>query len=267
MRYFLSIILLLVSAITSQYYFDQEHQTFTASAEYQPLVAGTKTYENFNLGLQTALADVFWLDAIQYYGGWRNDHNYQKLADYLELTTSLDPEFSYPYAFAALILPAENIPEGYTIAEKGITKDLNDWQIPYFLATANHIYKKDTTTAAKYFDLAARTPGAPDNLKYVSAAYNSAPDNRQTIETVWQAIYENTNDQSVKDRAQNYLIHYQIMDLYDQAALKYQQKIGSWPKTLNDLITANILRELPNDPFGFTFQFNDDGKIRLENNQ
>jgi hypothetical protein len=266
MKYFLSTIILIALASTSQYFFDTENKDFKASAEYQPLVANTTTYDKFNFGLKTALADYFWLSAIQYYGGWRDDHNYSKLSDYISLTTELDSKFSYPYAFAALVLPAEKIDQGYAIAEKGLDENLNDWQIPYFLATSNHIYRKDKSAAAKYFDLAAKTPGAPDSLKFISAAYNSSPDNRQTAKAIWQAIYDNSNDSSAKETADNYLTHYEIMDFYDQASTLYQQKIGAWPKTPDDLITGGILTKTAADPFGFSFEFDENGKIRLKNN-
>jgi hypothetical protein len=267
MKKFIVILVLLSLAVASQYFYDQQGKDFRAAADYQPLVGNEATYDNFNLGLKPVLADYFWLAAIQYYGGWRDDHNYAKLADYLKLTTDLDPKFSYPYAFSALILPAEKIPDGYTIAEKGISQNLNDWQIPYFLATAYHIYGNDKTKAAKYFDLAAKTPGAPDNLKFISAAYNSAPGNRSTAEAIWQAIYDNSKDESMTATAKNYLLHYQLMDFYDQAAVAYQQKIGSWPKTPADLVSGKILVSLPPDPLGFSFKFTDQGKVQLKNNQ
>jgi len=264
MKYFISIIILIAIIVTSQYLYDREGQVFKASADYQPLVGNTTTYDNFNLGLQPALADYFWLSAIQYYGGWRDDHNYSKLADYLKLSTSLDKKFSYPYAFAALILPGEGIPEGYTIAEKGVEQNLNDWQIPYFLATSYHLTANDKTKAAKYFDLAANTPGAPVNLKFISAAYNSAPDNRQTAEAIWQTVYNNSKDDTATQTAGKYLAHYQLMDFYDQASASYQQKNGSWPKTPDDLVTAGMLKSKPADPFGFDFKYNELGKVVLK---
>lgn len=266
MKYFFLILILIALGVITQIGFDKQKKSFSASAGYQPLVAQSGAFDKFNLGLKTVLADYFWLDAIQYYGGWREDHNYQKLADYLKLTTELDPKFSYPYAFSALVLPSENIQEGYTIAEKGVSENLNDWQIPYFLATSYHLYKEDKALASKYFDIAARTPGAPDNLSYVSAAYNSAPNNRSTALTIWQAIYDNSTDPEARDRAKNYIYHFELMNFYDEAAAKYQQKNGSWPQTPEDLINGGIVVSLPADPFGFIFYYLD-GKVQLKSSE
>lgn len=258
------ILFLLGTAVGAQYLFDQQKKDFKASAGYQPLVIGNKALETFNLGLKPALSDYFWLQAIQYYGDWRPDHNYQKLTDYLTLTTELDPKFSYPYAFAALILPGENIPEGYSIAKKGINRQLPDWQIPYYLATAYHIYKGDKASAAKYFDVAARTPGAPDNLKYIAAAYNSSPGNRKTGEAIWQTIYDNSTDEITRDRAKMYLAHFYLLDFLEEAAAQYKNKAGVWPASPADLVKAGIIKEVPADPFGFKYQFTSDGRATVK---
>lgn len=268
MKRFISpvIILLLITAvILAQLGFDRENAKLKASAAYQPLVASGEVYKKFNLGLQVALADYFWLQAIQYYGGFRSDQSYVKLADYLDLTTELDPKFSYPYAFAALVLPSEKIDQGYTIAQKGIDRQIPDWQIAYYLASAYHIYKKDKINAAKYFDLAANTPGAPESAKFVSASYNSAPDNRKTAEAIWTTIYENSHDQLMIDRAKEYLSHYQLMDFLDQASEKYKSITGHFPKELADLVSAGILKEIPQDPFNLTFSFSENGNTVLKN--
>lgn len=254
------ILLLIIAAILTQLGFDKQSSNFKASAEYQPLVATNQATSEFNLGLQAALADSYWLQAIQYYGGMRSDHNYDKLANYLSQVTDLDPKFSYPYAFAALVLPSENINQGYTIAKKGVDLKLPDWQIPFYLATAYHMYKSDKIDAVKFFDIAAQTEGAPSGVKLVAAAYNQSASSRQTVEAIWQQIYENSSDSTVSERAKNYYAHYQLLDFYDEAAKRYQQKIGTWPKTLNDLIDANILTGLPADPLGFNVIYGDNGQ-------
>ncbi len=264
-HYLIIIILLLLTAVVlTQLGFDKQSKAFKASAAYQPLVASSDTLKKLNLGLQAALSDYFWLQAIQYYGGDRADHNYQKLADYLDLATELDPKFSYPYAFAALILPSEKIDQGYAIARKGIDRRIPDWQIAYYLAASYHIYKHDKPEAAKYFDLAARTPGAPSELQTVSAAYSAKPNARQTARAIWQAIYDSSSDELTRGRAKNYLYFYQLLDLFDQSSTVYKQKNGQWPKQLNDLVNADILRSVPENPFGLSLTFDADGRVVIE---
>jgi hypothetical protein len=257
----------LVAVFIFQYYYDQEARSFAAKKDQQPLVVNESTLKDFNFGLQAFLADCFWLQAIQYYGGWRNDQNFEKLTDYLNLTTELDPHFSYPYAFAALILPTEGQEAGYTIAEKGVERKLKDWHIPYYLAMAEFLYRKDKTAAARYFDLAATTEGAPASTQYVSAAFGSRPDNRQTVIAIWQTIYETSTDEIAKGRAEKYLIHFEIMNLLDQTSIEYKKRFGAFPKAPEDLVKVNILKALPTDPFGFEFKFGEDGVVVIKNSK
>src|SRR5689334_21081204 len=67
------------------------------------------------LSYDAALADLYWIRTIQYYGGTRlspdpNKH-YELLYPLLDLTTSLDPHFSIAYRFGAFFL-SEQAPGG-----------------------------------------------------------------------------------------------------------------------------------------------------------
>ncbi|HXG57323.1 MAG TPA: hypothetical protein VNJ03_18225, partial [Vicinamibacterales bacterium] len=61
------------------------------------------------LGFDALAADVYWVRAIQHYGGDRLDRSgrrrkYQLLYPLLDITTSLDPYFNIAYRFGAIFL-------------------------------------------------------------------------------------------------------------------------------------------------------------------
>ena len=63
---------------------------------------------------ESLAADVYWIRAIQHYGGERlaqGPRNYDLLYPLLDLTTSLDPYFSIAYRFGAIFL-SEQYPGG-----------------------------------------------------------------------------------------------------------------------------------------------------------
>lgn len=231
----------------------------------EPLVLRPEIIKAADLGLDNAAADMAWLSAIQYFGGSGSRTN-EKLPSYLFLSTDLDPKFAYPYAFGALVLPGIKFTDqGIELAKKGIENVKNDWRIPYYLATTFHLDKNDPVNAAKYFDIAANTPGVPDGIKKVSTRYGSRSDKREQTKQIWAGIYETTNDEIVKERAKNYLIHFEIMDLLEQASKQYYGINKKYPTELNDLVNARILKAIPPDPFNLEFEINQtDGTVNVK---
>lgn len=252
-RYFniLILIFLLAGVVATQYFFDTHKKRLPFT---EPLVLKPDIVRAADLGLHNAAADVAWLSAVQYLGGTPSKTS-EKLDDYLFLSVELDPKFSYPYAFGALMLPAASmVDQGIALAEKGMSDAAPDWRIPYYTATTYHMDKKDTKNAARYFDVAARTPGAPVNIQFVAANFGSRPDLRSQTRLIWQGILQNSTDEVVIDQAKKYLTHLEILDILEAAAREYKNRHGSYPKTIDNMVEDKIIRFAPLDPFGFVYQ-------------
>lgn len=253
-------LLLLTGIYISQYFFDQskKRDPFT-----QPFIPKADVIKATDLGLDNAAADIVWLESIQYFGGTPQT-DITQMPEYLNLTTSLDPKFSYPYAFGALVLPnIGQVDQGIALAQKGIQKAEPDWRIPYYLATTYHINKSDAKNAAYYFDIAVRTPGAPENIQKIAATYASNPDTRAQTESIWEGIYETTNDEVVKERAKNYITHYEILTLLENAGAEYKKINGKYPDSV-DYLVPTILKSIPADPFGFQYRFDETGRAVIK---
>lgn len=261
-KIFLTIIFLLLFGMvfTSQYFFDE----IKAKAPItEPIVLNSSVMKVIDLGMNNVASDMAWLSSIQYFGG-KHTNIAPKLADYLFLATELDPKFSYPYAFGVLILPSvHETDKGIELAKKGIAEAVPDWRIPYYLATTYHINLKDYKNAAYYFDIAANTAGAPEGIKKIAARYGSTATSRDQTILIWQGIYESSNDEVVKERAKNYILHYQLMTFLESEALQYKAKFGRFPTTPEEMV-PNIIKEIPTDPLGFQFEFNDKGNVVLK---
>lgn len=258
---YLTFLLLFAAVIGVQYFSDIDkcHVLYT-----EPLVLRPEIVRATDLGLHNAAADFEWLAAIQYFGGAESE-NYEKLDDYLTLSTNLDPKFAYPYAFGALILPTiKEADAGIALGQKGVENGVRDYRIPYYTATTYHFNKNDYRNAAKYFDIAANSPDVPEGIKKVASKYGSNPDKRAQTKQIWAGIYESTNDEVVQERAKKYIVHFEIMDFLDQASSQYFKVYNKHPLEANDLVIGNILREIPSDPFGFQYIFDEDGKAKIK---
>lgn len=247
--------------ISVQYFTDQDRKRIPYT---EPLVFRPEIVQAADLGLHNAAADLMWLTAIQYFGGGESRTS-EKLVDYLFLSTDLDPQFAYPYAFGALLLPAfGQVDQGIEIAKKGVANNVPDYRIPYYLATTYYINKDDPANAAKYFDLAAHTPGAPDGIKKVTANFGSRADKRSKTIAIWEGIYTTTNDEVVRERAKNYILHLELMDFLEQAATQYFKINNKYPTTPQNLVDTRILTAVPPDPFGFEYVFNETGQAQIK---
>src|SRR3990167_2805154 len=86
----------------------------------QVFLAPATLVESFSFGFRNFLADIFWIQSVQYLiieGLLRNSFMFQ----YLDIVTTLDSRFEYPYLFANLILPRKgSINEARLLTDRGI---------------------------------------------------------------------------------------------------------------------------------------------------
>ena len=116
------------------------------------------------LGFDAILADVYWIRAIQHFGGTRraqeSDKTYKLLYPLLDLTTTLDPHFNVAYRFGALFL-SEPYPAGpgradlaISLLERGLAADPKRWQYAQDAGFVYYWFRQDYKAAAEWFDRA-----------------------------------------------------------------------------------------------------------------
>ena len=132
------------------------------------------------LSFDALAADVYWIRALQHYGGDRlsqtKQRKYEQLYPLLDLTTSLDPYFTIAYRFGAIFL-SEAYPGGpgrpdqaIALLRKGIEAQPAKWQYYHDIAFVHYWQLQDTEGAARWFRMAAAQPGAPNWLEPVAAS-------------------------------------------------------------------------------------------------
>jgi tetratricopeptide (TPR) repeat protein len=250
-------LLLLAGAALLQYYLDKE------KIHRQPVpsvIIPAQAIRTGDLGLHSAASTIMWIYTIQRMADYSKD-----LPEMIKTINDIDPRFSYPYAFSTLVLPPMGfIDQAIEIGIRGINEADPDWRIPYYLATTYHIFLKDRKNAAYYFNIAANTPEAPENIKSISARYGSTADHRGQTKQIWISIYETSNDEVVMERAKNNIIHLEIIEALEKAITIYRQRYGYYPKDINDLVTKKILRDIPESPLGVKFRLKDGSGITVE---
>lgn len=242
---------------TAQYYFDIQKKTRPL---IPPNIMPAEIIKTVDLGLHSAASSLMWIYTIQQVSDYP-----EELPKLIHTVNKLDPRFSYPYAFGSLILPAFDMnSQAIELAKQGIKDADPDWRIPYYLATTYHIFLKDRKNAALYFDMAAKTSNAPDNIKVVASRYGTGKSAREQTKTIWESIYENSNDELIKEGARAHIIQIEIIELLEKAVSIYKQRMGKYPENINDLVSTKILKAIPPSPFGLEFYLDTNGGILVK---
>jgi tetratricopeptide (TPR) repeat protein len=166
------------------------------------------------LGFDAALADVYWIRAVQHYGRDRKlpryRGRYELLAPLVNITTSLDPYFTTAYVFGALFL-AEPLPNGpdqfdeaVALLEKGLRAEPDAWRYAQYLGFLHYWHRDDRQAAAREFDRAASIPGAPIWLKPLAAQMFAEGGDRQAARTLLESLAQ-SEEPWIRDLAQRRL--------------------------------------------------------------
>jgi len=242
-------------------------------------------------GAYNALAaDVYWIRAIQYYGGAKRrlagqpvgpeppsmlaaveTKEYSQLYTLLDITTSLDPSFTIAYRFGAVFL-AEAYPAGagrvdlaVKLLEKGTAARPDKWEYMEDAGFVYYWYAHDYRQAAEWFDKAAAVPGAPVWLKGLAATTLARGGDRQSSRTMWAAILQTSEIAWMRSTAERLLVQLDALDQMDELQSKidaFARERGAPPEDWTTLLRARVFPGFPVDPSGTRYELTD-GLVRL----
>lgn len=218
------------------------------------------------LSFDALAADVYWIRAIQHYGGTRlsktADKDYPLLRPLLELATSLDPRFTVAYRFGAIFL-AESPPEGpgrpdwsLALLQKGIDAAPGQWQLAMDTGFVYYWWLRDYRNAAAWFERAAEMPGGSWWLRSLAAATLAEGGDRLSSRSMWQRIYETADHEWLRNNARLRLLQFDALAQMDELGglvRRYETITGRTTQSWSDLITAGWLRGVPADPSGTAY--------------
>jgi hypothetical protein len=232
--------------------------------------------KRMSLEFDAVLADVYWIRAIQHYGGDRLSGSraaskYLLLYPLLDLTTTLDPYFNIAYRFGAIFL-SEAYPAGpgrpdqsVALLRKAIVAMPHKWQYYHDIGFVYYWRLRDYQTAALWFQRAAAQPNAPNWLTPLAASMLSRGQDRVAARFLWQQIAK-SEEAWLRRSAQRALLQLEALDRIEQleaantrfppaAAEQY-----SWAR----LIAKRILARVPVDPTGTPYELDPaTGRVRV----
>jgi hypothetical protein len=262
--YIAAAILALVCAIGVQVLRDRLYSREASEVEQLLYVRSAAAMQRIALGFDALAADVYWIRAIQHYGGGRlgpgRSSRYELLYPLLDLTTTLDPYYRIAYRFGAIFL-SERPPGGpgrpdlaIALLQKGMAAQPEKWEYPYDIGFVHYWRYRDYKGAAAWFDRASKQPNAPNWLIPLTAAMLNAGGDRASARLMWQQMLQ--SDQTwLRSNAQRRLAQLDALDLADQleAVIRRYPPAPGQPYTWQDYARRGILRGIPLDPAGAPF--------------
>jgi len=228
------------------------------------------------LSFDALAADVYWIRALQNYGGDRLSGpkavtKYQLLFPLLDLTTTLDPYFNIAYRFGAIFL-SEAYPGGpgrpdqsIALLQKAITVMPQKWQYYHDIGFVYYWRMRDYQTAATWFQKAAAQPNAPNWLQPLAASMLVQGNDRAAARFLWQQIAR-SEEPWLRRNAERSLLQLQALDQIDQleAVARRFPPVSGEPYSWTDLLRRKILIREPIDPLGAPYLIDPvTGRVRV----
>jgi hypothetical protein len=257
-----SLITMLVVAVALQIVRDRAfaHEAVDKQVLY---VSNTEVVRRAALSYNTLLADVYWIRALQHYGGERfnsdRDRRYDLLYPLLDLATTLDPRFSIAYRFGAIFL-AEPRPGGagrpdqaIALLKKGVAFDQGHWDYYHDIGFIYYWNLHDYQNAADWFARGGALPGAPFWLKTYAAVMLTRGGDRQASRAMWTQIGQTEESDWLRRMSQLRLAQLDALDQIDvlkRIVDDYTTQTGRRAESWEQLAAAGVVHGLPLDSSG-----------------
>lgn len=216
--------------------------------------------------LRLSVADYYWLLTVQYVGDARADQRgYEKLFPMVDLVTDLDPKHGYAYQSAGIVLSTNGLlDESDRILKKGMEKGPNWWSFPFYVAFNHFFYRGDYAEAARWAELAAKTPGASTNISHLALSMKAKSGSPEDAVSFLAEMMSSAKDEKTRSALEEQyklaVLQVHFRDL-DAAVETFRTRHGRAPAPLAELVSSGVIAAIPKEPFGGRYELRADGKV------
>jgi len=166
-----------------------------AAADPHVFVPSPKFFLDFSPSFRTSIADVYYLNMIQYYGEHLKSGGLQSLPAMVDLVTALSPRFIRPYSFGAFALVDAGRPDlSVKLLQRGFRENPTEWGFPAYLGYFAYQYgagskQQNDLAAARWYRTAAAVPGSPPYLLRLAAVLAGKGGETEKAALLWGQVY------------------------------------------------------------------------------
>lgn len=257
--------LLFTAVVSVQVMADAVAAPFVATSSIS-WIRSVAMMQRLALEFDVAVADVYWVRAVQFYGDTKlskaTNKNYDLLYPLLDMTTSLDPDFKIAYRFGAILL-SEGYPNGparpdaaISLLEKGIRRSPERWEYYYDAGMVEYWWREDYQAASEWFLKAARQPGAPEWLPTVAAGMLAQGGSHASARMLWTQIGQNAEQDWLRQAARRGIMQIDAEEQIDALRgleARFAAETGRHPGGWVEFVRTGRLRGVPIDPTGVPY--------------
>ena len=180
----------------------------------------------------------------------------------LDTITDLDPYYWDAYLFAEMFLAWSGHPEkANQILEKAMIHRPDDYRPPYYIGFNNHLFLKDSKTASQYLMKAARLPGCPYYIGALAARLSVFSFQHKDGIVFLEEMLKNTTDKRARREFELRITTMKILDFLEGKITEFNERFGHFPKQLEELVSAGLIRQIPEDPYKGQFVIMGNGRV------
>ncbi len=237
--------------------------------------SGSLLYEisrrpSFAFGFRNFLADVAWLEAVQVAGEPSlTQAAYDALALRIATVVNFDPKFDVPYLLGGLVLAESpfHYPDALRILGRGRSELPADWRIPFYEGYIRYFSGGDPAGGGAALEAASRVPGSPPYLPFLASRMLAEGRRPETALEFLSAMVESESDplrlRALHARIREVATERDIQRLED-AVIRFRREAGRAPVSLQELVSAGIVPEIPREPSGGRYFLAPDGSVRSD---
>ena len=277
--FFIALAVLLGLAVALQVVRDRAYAYSTIDKEVL-YVSSPEVMRRAALSYDTLLADVYWIRALQHFGGERQkpgpERRFGLLHPLLDMATTLDSRFNIAYRFGAIFL-SEPHPGGagrpdqaIALLKKGISMNPSKWEYYQDIGFIYYWHVRDYQLAAQWFGRGGDLSGAPFWLKTWAAVMLTRGGNREASRALWMQIGQSEESEWLRRMSRIRLAQLDALDQIDvlkRIVGDFEKRTGQRAQSWEQLAAAGALRGLPLDPAGIPYKLDPDtGEIGVAEN-
>jgi hypothetical protein len=231
-----------------------------ASRQHLVLLPKGEFLKPLVLGHAQVAADLIWLEFIQVLGSENVEENYDWIRHALDVVTTLDPQFIEAYDLGAVVLAelGKHVEWSNALLEKGVTANPQAWRLPFLLGFNHFFHLHDYGRAASHLSKAARLPGSPAYVPELAARLYVQAEAPETALVFLETMQRESRDSAIvtalERRRKEVVIERDILFL-ETSIEHHVEAYGALPSSLEQLVECGLLRSLPAEPFGGSYQF------------
>lgn len=188
---------------------------------------------------------------------------YPAMQQMIESAVQLDPYNmdAYYFAQAVMVWDARQVRATNRLLEYGMQYRTWDFYLPYFAGFNYAYFLKDYAKAAECYKRVAELTG--DNLIInLTGRYMYESGRTDLAISYLSLMAKSSSNEAVKKSLQTRLLAFQGVRTIERAADHFSGKFHRHPRSLEELVQKEYLKEFPVDPYGGKFYIDSRGKVR-----